>query len=263
MLSQVSVRMLRYYDEAGLFKPVTINESTGYRYYSAKQIPDIKKIILYRDLGFNISELMNLLEIKNNADLTKELTRKRLEIQNTIDDEKQKLSHIDEMIKSINLETLKMKYHVELKEIPSFKVVSIRGIVPGYQNEVELWAKLGEYAIKNNINPAGAPFAIYHDGEHKEKDVDIEVAMPVIKLKKNHDEITYRETRPISLAATILYTGPYETITDTFLYLADWIEENNYQLYGKTRQVSIKGAWNEPNPSKYQVEIQMPVKQQI
>lgn len=43
-LTQVSVRMLRYYDEAGLLKPVEVDKWIGYRMYSVEQIPvlDIK-----------------------------------------------------------------------------------------------------------------------------------------------------------------------------------------------------------------------------
>ena len=37
-LTQVSIRMLRYYDEAGLLKPSSTDPWTGYRMYSAQQI---------------------------------------------------------------------------------------------------------------------------------------------------------------------------------------------------------------------------------
>ena len=37
-LSRVSVRMLRYYDEMNLIKPVRVDKFTGYRYYSEDQL---------------------------------------------------------------------------------------------------------------------------------------------------------------------------------------------------------------------------------
>lgn len=33
-LSRVSIRMLRHYDKIGLLIPESVDESTGYRYYS-------------------------------------------------------------------------------------------------------------------------------------------------------------------------------------------------------------------------------------
>ncbi len=60
-LTQVSIRMLRYYDETGLLKPAEIDKFTGYRLYSTEQIPVLNKIIFLRDLGFTVSEIMDAL----------------------------------------------------------------------------------------------------------------------------------------------------------------------------------------------------------
>jgi DNA-binding transcriptional MerR regulator len=51
-LTQVSIRMLRYYDETGLLKPAETDRFTNYRLYSIAQIPVLNKIIFMRDLGF-------------------------------------------------------------------------------------------------------------------------------------------------------------------------------------------------------------------
>ena len=39
-IAQVSGRLLRYYDQLGLFKPAQTDPETGYRFYSATQLPD-------------------------------------------------------------------------------------------------------------------------------------------------------------------------------------------------------------------------------
>ena len=38
-LTQVSIRMLRYYDEVGLLTPAEVDQWTGHRSYSVEQIP--------------------------------------------------------------------------------------------------------------------------------------------------------------------------------------------------------------------------------
>ena len=38
-LTQVSIRMLRYYDEVGLLTPAKVDKWTGHRLYSVEQIP--------------------------------------------------------------------------------------------------------------------------------------------------------------------------------------------------------------------------------
>lgn len=57
-LTHVSVRMLHYYDNAGLLKPALTDPATGYRYYSVSQGPALQKIVLLRDLDFQVAEIM-------------------------------------------------------------------------------------------------------------------------------------------------------------------------------------------------------------
>ncbi|MDK2807386.1 MAG: hypothetical protein PWP24_115 [Clostridiales bacterium] len=61
-ITQVSVRMLRYYDEQKLLEPAMIDETNGYRFYLAKQIDQLNRIILLRNMGFGVKEIKALLE---------------------------------------------------------------------------------------------------------------------------------------------------------------------------------------------------------
>jgi len=51
-LVRISPRMLRHYEKCGLLYPAEIDKFTGYRQYSAGQIPLAQNIVLLRDLGF-------------------------------------------------------------------------------------------------------------------------------------------------------------------------------------------------------------------
>ena len=42
-LTQVSIRMLRYYDENDLLKPAQTDPFSGYRLYSVEQIPRLQR----------------------------------------------------------------------------------------------------------------------------------------------------------------------------------------------------------------------------
>jgi len=93
-LTQVSIRMLRYYDETGLLKPAEIDKFTNYRLYSVEQIPVLNKIIFLRDLGFNVSEIAVALNHWDDEFIANQLDNKRLEIENAIKAEQDKLSKI-------------------------------------------------------------------------------------------------------------------------------------------------------------------------
>jgi MerR HTH family regulatory protein len=50
-VARVSGRLLRYYDSIGLLHPVRIDPQTGYRYYSASQLPRLNRILALKELG--------------------------------------------------------------------------------------------------------------------------------------------------------------------------------------------------------------------
>lgn len=52
-LAGISTRTLRYYDEIGLLKPARVN-SSGYRIYGAAQVDQLQQIMFYRELGFSL-----------------------------------------------------------------------------------------------------------------------------------------------------------------------------------------------------------------
>src|SRR5262249_20222975 len=60
-LVQVSVPTLRYYDQVGLLKPVEVDRSTGYRYYSASQLPRLHRILALKGLGFSLEQIAGVL----------------------------------------------------------------------------------------------------------------------------------------------------------------------------------------------------------
>ncbi len=60
-ISGVSVRTLHWYDELGLLKPA-YHGSNGYRYYEEEQLMTLQQILFFRELGFELKQIHQLLE---------------------------------------------------------------------------------------------------------------------------------------------------------------------------------------------------------
>ena len=258
--TQVSVRMLRYYDKLGLFRPIEVDEFTGYRYYSAKQIPTLNKIVALRDMGFLVTDIAAVLEDDSDESVLARLEGKKKEILVAISSENEKLKKIESTIKLIGKERIIMNYEVNIKSIPSYKVVSLRDTIAAYNREGELWARLGAFLESNKIKCTPPYFAIYHDKSYKEGDVDVEVVMCVDDLLTDKDGFTFREIEAIPSMTSVMVVGPFENLAPAYNALGKWIEESEYEPCGNARQVCHKGPWNESNPENYLTEIQMPVK---
>ncbi|HWQ73018.1 MAG TPA: helix-turn-helix domain-containing protein [Desulfitobacteriaceae bacterium] len=83
-LTQVSVRMLRYYDEHGLLKPDHTDKFTGYRLYSVRQLPELQKIIMLRDMNFSVAEITEILKNWSDDFLIGQLQKKIQETEQSI-----------------------------------------------------------------------------------------------------------------------------------------------------------------------------------
>jgi DNA-binding transcriptional MerR regulator/effector-binding domain-containing protein len=265
-LTQVSVRMLRYYDEAGLLKPAKIDEFTGYRLYSVEQIRILHKIIFLRDTGFNVSEIAIALSNWDNAFIIKQLKSKRQEIELTINQEQERLSKIDIAMNDIMEEKISIHYNVSLKSIPSYGVLSLRKIIPNYFGEGMLWEELYDFIKAEGIDipKDSSNFAVYHDVEYKETDVDVEVCVVTNAMGENKKGFTFRETERVETMACAMVYGPFENIAAAYETFAHWlVEHNQYRMLGLNRQICHRGPWNEKEPDKYLTEIQIPVEKTI
>ncbi len=260
-LVRVSPRMLRHYEKCGLLHPAETDAFTGYRRYSAGQIPLIMNIRVLRSLGFSIDETEDILpHWGDKAYMNRVLRAKAGAVQSAIEAEQAKLEQIMKIIATIEKETDSMVYEVELKKLPAVKVLTLRGIIPKYNEEGILWEKLGRYIGEKGIACHSDGYSTYYDEEYKEEGPDVEIAIPVDVLGNNDGAFVYKEYGEIPLAATVRFTGPFDGGYDAAdKKLAEWMEENGYTFAGPMRGHVLVSPDEEPNPEKWTTEIEVPV----
>ena len=260
-LVRVSARMLRHYDKSGIFSPAEIDRFTGYRLYSAEQIPLLMRIVELRDMGFGIEEIEETLPFYDNAEfMQKALKRKAQAISNIIAAEQCKLDKITTMSSTIRKESERMVYEVELKEIPAIKTVSLREVVPTFEDEIGQWEKMWAFIKQNSIDCKRTGYSIYHDDEYKDDDVDMEIAVPVNAVGENKEGFVYKELEAIPLAATIQFPGPYDNYNKAMEKLAVWIEQNGYEFAGLIRGHGIVMPGDGVAFEDSLTELQVPVR---
>lgn len=266
-LTQVSIRMLRYYDEKALLKPAHIDSFTNYRYYTVEQIPLLYKIVFLRNTGYSINEMHAALQNWNSDYMKEHLVNKKAEIQENIEKEKEKLRQLEHALTDINKGKTGIRYNFSVKSIPSYFVLSLRKVIPDYFHEGLLWEELGAFMAEHNLpdsekdNPAALSFAIYHDLDYKDKNVDVEICIPIGEKYAfpigEHKGISFHRTDPVEKAACTLVYGPYENIGDAYLSFAQWLAEHTSYNMTYSRQICHRGPWNENDPEKYLTEMQI------
>jgi effector-binding domain-containing protein len=261
-LSRISVKALRYYDEIGLLKPVKVDQFTGYRYYSVDQLPRLNYISVLKDMGLSLEEIATLI----NNDLTPHQMRdifilKKGELQQRVNEEQKRLEQVEKLLQQIEKEGTMPDYKVVIKKVEPQLIASRRGTLPSYGDVGQFYGEIFKHLAKKFIfKPAGPTVLICYDTEYKEKDVDVEVCVPIKKSIPGSDTVKVYELPGLEEAACIIYKGPYEGISEAYKALMAWIESNGYQITGPDRELYLTSPYNTKDPAKYVTEIQFPVK---
>lgn len=150
-------------------------------------------------------------------------------------------------------------YEVELKSLPAVNILSTRQILGAYDEEGLLWHKLGHYMAKHAIPGGEGGYSLYLDEEYKEKNVLVEVGVPVEAMGADDGEFTYKTLPAIPEAATVRFKGPYDQYAEASAKLAKWMEDNGYAFAGTMRGQSIVAPGDQRKPENYLTELQVPV----
>lgn len=261
-LTQISIRMLRYYDEYDILKPAKIDEVNGYRYYDAKQMHLAYQIKFLKDIGFSVAMIKEILDdYQDHKELERyfemrlcELKEEKQSIENTL----QRLQKVEELLKK---ENLFMKYEVEIKEIQGANVIATRGIIPTYDREDLLWkrlcSELEERNMQIEVSGDGARAYFYDEG-YKESDVDIEICQVVTSQGEDTDNLKFKHL-PNQTCACVTFKGGYHQISEVSLTIGNWINKNGYTLDGANFCIYHVGYGNCENEEEFVTEVCYPI----
>jgi effector-binding domain-containing protein len=259
-LSQVTVKTLRYYDEIGLLKPAEIDRFTDYRYYSADQLPRLNRILALKGLGLSLDQIARLLEDDLPPDQIRGMLRlKQMEIQEQLDTEAARLARVEQRLRQIEQEETMPRQEVALKQIPAQPVASVRDTIPTLKDLGQLFGEIFAYLGQHRLNPVGPPIGIYHDKAFRERDADVEVAVPVGGPVPKGERVRAYELPAVDEMACLVHAGSYDSFGASYGQLMGWIEASGYRMVGPPREIYVRGPESGDDPSTYVTEIQVPV----
>ncbi|MBW4643269.1 MAG: MerR family transcriptional regulator [Goleter apudmare HA4340-LM2] len=260
-LSQVTVKALRLYDQLGLLKPVHVDNFTGYRYYSADQLPRLNRILVLKDLGFSLEQIAKLLDEKLPPEQIRGMLRlKQAELQQLIAQEQSRLVRVEVQLRQIEQEDSMPNYDIVLKKLEPIKVASIREILPNFATVAKLYDELSNYIQQQGVKEFNYCAGIWHDPEYKESDIDWEFVISINNFIPSNERVQIYELPGYETTACAVHQGSYNTIKQAYNALASWIEANGYKISGASREVYIVGGVEQDNDS-YVTEVQFPVSQ--
>lgn len=261
-LSRVSVRMLRHYDEKGLLHPAAIDPASGYRYYREEQLLTAGRIAALRDMGFGVAAIGQLLLCYDDREaLERHFRLMEAELTELSQKTARRLRLLETARKGLRKDDNLMEYNVVLKTLPQRQVASVRMTIPSYDQEGTLWSVLVRETapLKLQEDDPCLCSVLFHDGEFKETNVDVEAQKTVKGSYQDTEHVTFKTVPPVTFASAT-YKGAYDQIGQVNAAVAAWIEENGFLYDGPSFNIYHISPHETQNPDEFVTEVCYPVK---
>lgn len=257
-LSSISISMLRNYDKIGLLIPETVDTESSYRYYSRKQLVDANKIVSLKDMGFGLDEIR--LALKMNPDELKTLMQDKLESkQREIELMNRQILRLKQ---TINYEDNNEEYALSVvkKHFPEMLAVCYRQIIHKFPEEGKLWGILNEECAKYNIKVLHEAngMTIQHEYDRDAGFSDIEVMLEVVKEQPAGELLKFRRI-PAKDVASVIFKGSYNRIADINLFIARWLEDNEYEINDDIFYIYHNSPHESSNAEDFVTELCFPI----
>lgn len=255
-LSRVSLKTLRFYDQIGILKPADIDKETGYRFYAAEQLVTLNRILMYKDLGFTLQQIQQLLHEEMSPEQLQGIFRqKERAMEQLLEEEQARLNRIKERLLSIEQKGY-VAQEVVFKRVEAQKVVSFRS--EGTVEEIPmLFERLSQHAGKQQRWML-SPIVLWKESERDETAFELEIGYVLkqdIPLPSDMLEIRMLPEEPM-MATLVQRVEPFVPST-ACIDLAKWIERNQYRI--KKDQPGRENYLQSPLGGDTYVEVQIPI----
>jgi DNA-binding transcriptional MerR regulator len=262
-LGRVTVKALYLYDRLGLLRPARVDSLTGYRLYSLDQLPRLNRILALKDLGFSLGEVARLLdEDPSPAEIRGMLRLKRAESEREVAEAQGRLARVEARLRQIEREGAPPAHDVVLKEVGPMRIASARRVEPTVESMVQRLGEAVGLVDCEGIGAVGPPFMMFYHQGFRERDLDVEVAVPIDSgaavdvPMSGGGRLRVRELEGSPQVASLVYHGSYDWLAEAYAEIGAWISASGYRAAGPAREIYLRGDRDDPV-----TEIQYPVKE--
>ncbi len=264
-IARVSGRLLRYYDGIGLLRPVRIDPATGYRYYSADQLPRLNSILALKELGLSLDQIARMVDDRVGPDeIRGMLMLKKAELEQTLRAEQSRLRHIESRLRQIEEQGSLTDYDVVVKRVPAQPYLAVRAEFAGMPGAVAM-LKTVLAATRRLPAEARGPLIVVAHSDFDDETLDLEIGIGLAQERKARIPVADKlELRPselpaIETSAAIVRGGPTYQAHLAFGALGVWMEANGFTIAGPCREVFLEPPFQPPDEEHAVIEVQFPV----
>jgi DNA-binding transcriptional MerR regulator len=255
----VSVRMLRHYDRLGLLEPVWVDPVTGYRHYSANQLPRLNRLLALKDLGFTLEQTGPILDAEVGADeLRGMLILRRAQVAEQLQADQARLDAIERRLRMIESEGHMSDLEFVDKPLDAAHVAQLTTVVAD-TTEISQWMGPAYERLSETLAASGAPPRMPAISWYESDGAGLRIgaAFPTALDSPPKDGVEIADLPAVPKAVTVIHRGSMETIGDSWQALARHVDDRGLQPVGVCREVYLETPMDDP--SAWVTELQQPV----
>jgi DNA-binding transcriptional MerR regulator len=265
LIAQVSGRLLRYYDEIGLLSPEYTDPQTGYRYYSAKQLPILNRILVLKELGLGLDQIARLLDQGASSDeIRGMLLLRKAQITQALQDDLARLQLVEARLDQIDAFSQTQVPDVVVKAIPPQRYLALRETFPDVASVRRIVIQVAALVPpKMPASSLGQIAFVVHSQMFDPDAFDFEVGYlltgksPAAIQISEERKLTVCDLPAIETVATLAHTGSINDIHHSYGLLGTWVEQQHWRIVGPGRQVFLQLP--QPGHDDAVIELQLPV----
>jgi DNA-binding transcriptional MerR regulator/effector-binding domain-containing protein len=256
-MTYLSVKALRHYHDVGLLEPAAVDPSTGYRSYTASQVPLAHAIRRFRDLDMPLDEVRAVVRADDPIERSEAIVShlERLE---------RRLAETQAMVTSLRavLEGAKVGMSVELRHAPAASVLAVRGVVRCCP-EAERWLH-GAFreiyrALRDpDVTRVGPDSAIFSDDFFENGEGEVVAYVPTTGALQPRERV-YPTVVPDADLVIAVHRGPFTNLDQTYAALGTYVAEQGMRAGGPVRELYLISGVVTPDPDDYLTEVCWPV----
>ncbi len=254
--THLSVKALRHYHQEGLLEPSEVDAGSGYRYYSADQIPQAQVIRRLRGLQMPVAEVRAVLSSsevgERNRLILAHLDRLEAELAQT----REAVGELRDLLEHPGV--ARSVEHRSLPEMPAIGIredVSREDLLAWWQGALgELLATVRAQPLEQTA-PTGGLYAgeIFQFGRG-----EAIVFVPIDGSAREVGRVRSFQV-PAAELAVVRHDGPLTDADVTYGRLGAYVMRHEIGIEGPLREYYLRGFLDDPDPVTWQTEIAWPI----
>lgn len=256
-LFNINIKTLRYYDEINLFKPISIDRTNNYRYYSTEQFEQLNTIMYLKALGMSLNAInfhLNKRSIDNITELLKEqkeITRKKIKELQAI--EKKIESRLNQINYARQYDKLDIIQEIEFNERT---IVLLKQKIKT-DKELELSIRNLENKTNKNASIFSGKVGVSISRDNLQNGIfdEYDSIFSFTEGEKYNKKLV--KILPKGVYITIRFNGTHKSSPQYYDKILKYIEEKGYKIIDDSIEITLIDFGLTTEKSEFITEIQI------